>query len=219
MADELELERFAILGVSGGGPYAAACTSDLSDRAATDSLVSTIGPPDAPRNRSIVVIAWLARRFPWIAGIPIKRTLKRARTDPDAAIEARAKGKATPEVAMHRGDADCRLNAQTAEAGTPHTWSTAGEEELHLTVRFEPALDTEAFLRDPAALAQEGKVKSDGAPSLLQVAALYDSYGYELLHLASPPLRVQKVIFGALAPPANSLGYLANPVETANTPR
>ena len=107
----------------------------------------------------------------------------------------------------------------TVEAGTPHTWSNAGDEELHLTVRFEPALETEAFLRDLAALARRGAVKPDGAPSMLQVAALYDAYGYDLLHLASPPLRVQKLLFGALAPVARGLGYRARPVAGAGTPR
>jgi pimeloyl-ACP methyl ester carboxylesterase len=117
LADELGLERFAVLGVSGGGPYAAACAYRLPDRLTTAVLVSSIGPPDAPRTRGLVVLAWLARWVPWIAGIPIERTLTRARTDPDAAVEARARGKAEPEAAMHRGDAGRRLNAQTAEAG------------------------------------------------------------------------------------------------------
>ena len=107
----------------------------------------------------------------------------------------------------------------TAEAGTPHTWSNAGDEELHLSVQFEPALESEAFLRDLATLAQRGEVKSDGAPSLLQVAVLYDAYGYDLLHLASPPLSVQKVLFGALAPLAKNLGYRAKPVAGAGSAR
>lgn len=101
----------------------------------------------------------------------------------------------------------------TVEAGTPHTWSNPGDTRLHMTVRIQPGLQTEAFLRDLAALARRGDVSSDGAPSLFRVAALYDAYGYELLHLASPPLRVQKVLFGVLAPVATALGYRANPVE------
>lgn len=107
----------------------------------------------------------------------------------------------------------------TVEAGTPHTWSNPGDEELHLTIRLEPALETEAFLRDLSVLAQRGKVKPDGAPSLLQVAALYDAYGYDLLHLATPPLGVQKLLFGALAPLARGLGYRAKPVAGADAQR
>ncbi|MBV0924197.1 cupin domain-containing protein [Halomicroarcula limicola] len=109
--------------------------------------------------------------------------------------------------------------AVTIEAATPHTWTNAGDTRLHLRVRIQPGLQTEAFLRDLATLAQRGEVKTDGAPPLLRVAALYDAYGYDLLHLASPPLRVQKVLFGALAPVASGLGYRANPVEDADTVR
>lgn len=107
----------------------------------------------------------------------------------------------------------------TIKAGTPHTWTNTGDERLHLTVRFRPGLATEAFLRDLATLAQRGEVKTDGAPSLLQVAALYDAYGYDLLHLASPPLPIQKALFGALSPVARGLGYRANPVEIPDSGR
>ena len=101
----------------------------------------------------------------------------------------------------------------TIPAGTPHTWWPAGDEELHLTVTLEPGLQTEDFFRDLAALARRGEVKPNGAPSLLQIAAMFDAYGYGVLHLASPPLPVQKVLFGALAPVASVLGYRANPVD------
>lgn len=103
----------------------------------------------------------------------------------------------------------------TVPAGTPHTWRNPGATELHLTVRFQPGLQTESFLRDLAALGRQGELRPDGTPSLLQVAALYDAYGYDLLHLAQPPLAVQRWVFDALAPLARALGYRANPVEDA----
>lgn len=109
--------------------------------------------------------------------------------------------------------------AVTIEAGTPHTWTNVGDTRLHVTVRFQPGLQTEAFLRDLATLAQRGEVKTNGAPSILQVAALYDAYGYDLLHLASPPLPLQKILFRVLAPLANGFGYRANPVADANDHR
>lgn len=65
----------------------------------------------------------------------------------------------------------------TIPAGTPHRWWTGGEEELHLSVQFRPGLRSEAFLRDLAALARRGAVTESGAPSPLQVAAMYDAYG------------------------------------------
>ena len=117
LARDLGHERFCVLGVSGGGPYAAACAYALPERLMSAGLISSVGPPDATRNRGFGFIVWLARWFPWVAGIPIKRTLKRAQTDPTAATEARANGKAEPEAAMHRGESGRRLHAQTAEAG------------------------------------------------------------------------------------------------------
>lgn len=117
LADALGLDRFGVIGVSGGGPYAAACAYALPDRVRATALVSAVGPPDAPKSLGMRVLLRLVRLVPWLAGIPVRRQLERARSDPEAAIEARASGKAPAEVAMHRSDAGRRLNAQTAEAG------------------------------------------------------------------------------------------------------
>jgi pimeloyl-ACP methyl ester carboxylesterase len=43
-ADKLGLKRFAVAGISGGGPYAAACAALLPDRVSALGLVSPVGP-------------------------------------------------------------------------------------------------------------------------------------------------------------------------------
>src|SRR5262245_27902343 len=43
LADALRLDRFAVIGVSGGGPYAVAAASLLRDRAAFLALISPVG--------------------------------------------------------------------------------------------------------------------------------------------------------------------------------
>jgi pimeloyl-ACP methyl ester carboxylesterase len=48
LADSLGLERFAVLGVSGGGPYAAVCAAKLPARVMKASLVCSVGPVDRP---------------------------------------------------------------------------------------------------------------------------------------------------------------------------
>lgn len=48
LADHLGLERFSVLGISGGGPYAAACAWAMPDRVKNAAIVAPIGPPVAP---------------------------------------------------------------------------------------------------------------------------------------------------------------------------
>jgi pimeloyl-ACP methyl ester carboxylesterase len=48
LASALELDRFAVLGISGGGPYAAACAWKLSDRLTRAGIVSCLAPLDVP---------------------------------------------------------------------------------------------------------------------------------------------------------------------------
>jgi pimeloyl-ACP methyl ester carboxylesterase len=45
LADHLRIDRFAVVGVSGGGPFAAACAARLGDRLTRVALVSGVGPP------------------------------------------------------------------------------------------------------------------------------------------------------------------------------
>jgi len=69
LADHVGLGRFAVLGVSGGGPYAAACAAKMPDRITATLLVCSVGPSDAPdaMQNMVAINRWLlamARRFP-----------------------------------------------------------------------------------------------------------------------------------------------------------
>jgi pimeloyl-ACP methyl ester carboxylesterase len=46
LADALGIARFAVLGVSGGGPYACACVYALPERVTVAGLASSAGPPE-----------------------------------------------------------------------------------------------------------------------------------------------------------------------------
>lgn len=48
LADALGFERFSLLGVSGGAPYAAACAVALPERVSAIAFVCGLGPPEAP---------------------------------------------------------------------------------------------------------------------------------------------------------------------------
>jgi pimeloyl-ACP methyl ester carboxylesterase len=49
LADALRIDRFGVLGISGGGPYAAACAFKIPARLTATGIVCGMGPSDAPR--------------------------------------------------------------------------------------------------------------------------------------------------------------------------
>ncbi len=71
LADALGLGRFAVLGLSGGGPFALACAWKIPERLSATGVVSSVGPYDAPgatvgmsrTNRGLFLTA---RRAPWL---------------------------------------------------------------------------------------------------------------------------------------------------------
>jgi pimeloyl-ACP methyl ester carboxylesterase len=48
LADTLQFNRFAVLGISGGGPYAAACAFKIPQRLTAITIVCGMGPSEAP---------------------------------------------------------------------------------------------------------------------------------------------------------------------------
>lgn len=69
LADALGFDKFAVEGVSGGGPYSAACAYKIPDRLTACGIIGGIGPPNLSiegmmkRNRrQFFVIKW----FPWL---------------------------------------------------------------------------------------------------------------------------------------------------------
>jgi pimeloyl-ACP methyl ester carboxylesterase len=72
LADHLKLGRFGVLGVSGGGPYAAACAARIPERLRSVALVCSVGPMDTPDalGQMAPLYRWLvtfARAAPWLA--------------------------------------------------------------------------------------------------------------------------------------------------------
>jgi len=101
LADSMGIERFGVVGISGGGPYAAACARFLSERLSRTAIVCGVGPFDAPgatfgMSRQNRIIFGLSRRIPGVVGKLMASTMNRARRDPDKMI-ARMK-RSLPEV-------------------------------------------------------------------------------------------------------------------------
>jgi len=107
LADQLALRRFSVIGVSGGGPYAAACAFALPERLASVGIVSGVGPLD--RQGMVNAMPWFnrfalasAQRFPSFTGkllqiAPVLRrcpknaidVLRHLLSDPDNEVLAR----------------------------------------------------------------------------------------------------------------------------------
>lgn len=76
LADALEIDRFGVVGLSGGGPHAQACAAAMPDRVTTAVIVSAAGSPEAAidghgRLARIFIKAILAMTpiFAWIAAM------------------------------------------------------------------------------------------------------------------------------------------------------
>jgi pimeloyl-ACP methyl ester carboxylesterase len=121
-ADALGLERFSVLGSSGGGPYALACAHELTERVTRAGVVSGVGPHDAPgatdgmRWQNCVGFQ-LGARFPPLARLimwSMERQMRRSRTRVLAAV-AEAMSPADAEIARGPEVRDL-LGAVIAEA-------------------------------------------------------------------------------------------------------
>ena len=69
LADALGIDNFAIEGISGGGPYAAACAYKIPDRLTTCGIISGLGPIDLEVEeeiKSIRRLSFIIRRMPWL---------------------------------------------------------------------------------------------------------------------------------------------------------
>ncbi len=70
LADALEIDRFGVEGVSGGGPYAAACAYKIPDRLTACGIAAGLGPIDLLGTEGMMTINrvqfFLAPRLPWL---------------------------------------------------------------------------------------------------------------------------------------------------------
>jgi quercetin dioxygenase-like cupin family protein len=111
-------------------------------------------------------------------------------------------------VAFRIDGEDTVLDAgQTREVppGTVHDWWQVGEEEAQVLVEVAPGDRFVRVVTTTFGLAREGRVDARGLPHLLQAAVTSSAYR-DTVVFDSPPPRVQRVLFGALAPVGRLLG-------------
>lgn len=92
--------------------------------------------------------------------------------------------------------------------GVRHDWWNAGDEEARVIVQVGPATRFEQMIATLFGLAQEGKTNEKGMPNLLQLAVISKEYE-DIIRFVKPPIWVQNILFGLLAPLGRRLGYKA----------
>ncbi len=93
LADALELKRFAVAGLSGGGPYAAACAFAIPERLRAAAIVCGLGPPETPGATKGMALGErvafaVGRRFPGFGGRFLERVAAGARRSEAAFLKA-----------------------------------------------------------------------------------------------------------------------------------
>ncbi len=96
-----------------------------------------------------------------------------------------------------------------APPGVPHRFWNADATPATFVAEVRPASEGfVTFVETLYGLARDGKTNPQGLPNLLQAAVLFTAYRRDVAP-ASPPLAIQRVVFGVLAPLGRLLGYRA----------
>jgi quercetin dioxygenase-like cupin family protein len=116
------------------------------------------------------------------------------------------------------GELTVKRNGQTSilhqgetaviEPGVWHDWWNAGERNARVRVEVTPGERFAHMIETFFGLARLGYTDSKGMPYPLQLALSAREFG-DVIVFRSPPLVVQRVIFGAIAPIARWRGYRA----------
>ena len=105
LADHLAIERFSVMGISGGGPHAAVCAALGRGRVTSAAIVSGVGPLADPRAadgmmRSSRVLTAMARRGSVIVYVVLAMQVGVLRRWPARALELMAKQLPASDVAV-----------------------------------------------------------------------------------------------------------------------
>jgi pimeloyl-ACP methyl ester carboxylesterase len=95
LANALEINRFAVVGVSGGGPYAAACAFKIPDRLTACGIIAGVGPYDLGTEgmmKSNRVLFFVSRRLPWLFGLLLWGSMGRYSQDAEKLEKMFSKG-------------------------------------------------------------------------------------------------------------------------------
>ncbi len=136
LADALGLARFALVGISGGGPYASACAHRIPGRLTSVGIVSGLGPVSergalASLGREHRLVFTLARRAPWLLRGLAAFAHWRWQNHPETLLDRlRARLPAVDQAIMGRPEVGASLVVGFREAF--RRGGQAAAQELHL---------------------------------------------------------------------------------------
>jgi pimeloyl-ACP methyl ester carboxylesterase len=118
LADHLALERFAVVGFSGGGPYALACAQQLPRRLTACGLVAGVGALSP-------MLAFMAQWLPWLI-LPLTRGFFRDEANAERSLARFARNWPGPDQqALAAPGVRALMAASLAEALRPGTRGAA----------------------------------------------------------------------------------------------
>ena len=135
LAGALALDRFAVVGMSGGGPYVAACAYKIPHLLSAVGIISGIGPVDAPgaldgMEKSNRLQITLARKAPWLLTLLFRTMARSLRHEPDKLLaQFIAALSDSDRAAMAEPDAQATtlrmLDAAFQQGARGATWDTS----------------------------------------------------------------------------------------------
>ena len=120
-ADALGIDRFGVVGTSGGGRYAYSCAVALRERVTRVALVGSTAPANMPGvpetwSRADRRLYTTARTAPWLLRVSLARTARSLRRHPDRMLGMFPDLSAADEQAVARPDVQALVTQMTAEA-------------------------------------------------------------------------------------------------------
>ncbi len=91
---------------------------------------------------------------------------------------------------------------------TVHSMWNASDTLATVNWQVKPALETEFFFETITGLVNEGNVRPNGMPPLLQLTLIANHFS-SVFRLAKPSYALQRAFFGIIAPIARLVGYRA----------
>ncbi len=110
-----------------------------------------------------------------------------------------------------------RGEVAVVEAGTPHKFWNAGEDEVRFVCEVRPALQFESLLETMFTLAEDGKTNRKGMPNPLRLAVIARAH-FETVRLPQPPAWLQRAGLAVGAPLGRLFGYGPTYEPQAGTP-